>query len=48
MFLFTERPGKRAQFRFVPCCLVISLIVSIALTILANLLISPLAQWPSS
>jgi hypothetical protein len=26
MFLFTKRPGERAQVRFTPGCLVISLI----------------------
>jgi hypothetical protein len=39
MFLFTKRPGRRAQVRFLPGCLVWSIIVSIALTILLNLLI---------
>jgi hypothetical protein len=39
MFLFTKRPGRRAQVRFMPGCLVMSLILSIALTILVNLII---------
>ncbi len=39
MFLFTKWPGRRAQVRFMPGCLVISLILSIALTILVNLII---------
>jgi hypothetical protein len=39
MFLYTKRPGRRAQVRFLPGCLVWSIIVSIALTILLNLLI---------
>jgi hypothetical protein len=39
MFLFTKRPGRRAQVRFMPGCLVTSLIVSIGLTILLNVLI---------
>jgi hypothetical protein len=39
MFLFTKRPGERAQVRFMPGCLVISLILSIALTVLINLII---------
>ena len=39
MFLFTKRPGERAQVRFLPGCLVISLILSITLTILVNLII---------
>ena len=39
MFLFTKRPGERAQVRFMPGCLVTSLILSIGLTILINLII---------
>ena len=39
MFLFTKRPGERTQVRFMPGCLVISLLLSIGLTILINLLI---------
>ena len=39
MFLFTKRPGERAQVRFMPGCLVISLIISIVLTVLVNLII---------
>ena len=39
MFLFTKRPGERAQVRFMSGCLVISLILSITLTILVNLII---------
>jgi len=39
MFLFTKRPGRRAEVRFMPGCLVISLILSITLTILINLII---------
>ena len=39
MFLFTKRPGERAQVRFMPGCLVTSLILSITLTILVNLII---------
>ena len=39
MFLFTKRPGRRAQVRFMPGCLVISLLLSIGLTILLNVLI---------
>jgi hypothetical protein len=39
MFLFTERPGGRARVRFMPGCLVMSLILSIVLTILVNLII---------
>jgi hypothetical protein len=29
MFLFTKRPGERAQVRFMPGCLVFSLIIRI-------------------
>jgi hypothetical protein len=39
MFMFTKRPGERAQVRFMPGCLVISLILSITLTVLVNLII---------
>lgn len=39
MFLFTKQPGERARVRFMPGCLVISLILSITLTILVNLII---------
>ena len=39
MFLFTKRPGQRAQVRFMPGCLVTSLILSIVLTVLVNVII---------
>ena len=39
MFLFTKRPGRRTQVRFMPGCLVTSLLLSIGLTILVNVLI---------
>jgi hypothetical protein len=39
MFLFTKRSGRRAQVRFMPGCLVGSIVLSIALTILLNLAI---------
>jgi hypothetical protein len=39
MFLITKRPGRRATVRFMPGCLVASLLVSLALTLLVNLLI---------
>jgi hypothetical protein len=39
VLLFTKRPGRRAQVRFMPGCLVTSLILSIALTVLVNLII---------
>jgi hypothetical protein len=39
MFLITKRPGLRATVRFMPGGLVASLLVSLALTLLVNLLI---------
>ena len=39
MFLLTKRPGGRTQFRFMPGCLVGSLLLSIGLTVLVNVLI---------
>jgi hypothetical protein len=38
MFIF-KRPGRRTQFKFMPGCLVWSLILSVGLTILLNVLI---------
>ena len=38
MFIF-KRPGRGTQVRFMPGCLLWSLIISIALTVLINLLI---------
>ena len=34
-----KRPGRRAQFRFMPGCLIWSLLLSVALTVLVNVLI---------
>jgi hypothetical protein len=34
-----KRPGRRTQFRFMPGCLIWSLLLSIALTVLVNVLI---------
>jgi hypothetical protein len=34
-----KRPGRRTQFRFMPGCLIWSLLLSIGLTILVNVLI---------
>ena len=42
MILFTKRPGRRTQVRFMPGCLVISLLLSIGLTVLINILIRAL------
>ena len=39
MFLFTKRPGERTQFRFMPGCLVMSLLLSLTLTVVVNILI---------
>jgi hypothetical protein len=39
MFLFTKRSGRRAQVRFMPGCLLTSLLLSIGLTVLVNVLI---------
>jgi hypothetical protein len=39
VFLFTKRPGRRAQVRFMPGCLVLSLVLSIALTVVVNVII---------
>jgi hypothetical protein len=39
MFVFWKRPGERTQFRFMPGCLIFSIVASIALTIVLNLLI---------
>ena len=38
MFVF-KQPGRRAQVRFMPGCLIWSLVLSIGLTILVNVLI---------
>lgn len=39
MLLFTKRAGRRTQVRFMPGCLVISLVASLVLTLLLNLII---------
>jgi hypothetical protein len=39
MLMFTKRSGQRAQFRFMPGCLVFSLVASLVLTLLLNLII---------
>jgi hypothetical protein len=39
VFVFWKRSGERAQFRFMPGCLIWSILLSVALTILLNLLI---------
>jgi hypothetical protein len=39
MFLFTKRPGERTQVRFMPGCLAASVVISIVLTVLINVVI---------
>ena len=39
VFLFSKTPGQRARVRFMPGCLVWSLLLSIVLTIFLNVLI---------
>jgi len=39
LFLFMKRPGRRTQVRFMPGCLMFSIIASITLTILVNVII---------
>ena len=39
MLLFTKRPGRRAEVRFMPGCLVWSIVISIGLTVLLTVLI---------
>jgi hypothetical protein len=38
MFLFTKQPGRRTQVRFMPGCLVVAVVLSIALTIMVNVI----------
>lgn len=39
VFVIFKRSGERAQFRFYPGCLIWSLVISVVLTVLLNLLI---------
>ena len=39
MFMIWKRSGERTQVRFMPGCLIWSLILSVVLTILLNLMI---------
>ena len=39
MFAIWKRPGERTQVRFMPGCLLWSIVLSIVLTILVNVLI---------
>ena len=42
MFTIFKRPGQRAQFGFHPGCLIWSIVLSIVLTVLLNLIIRAL------
>jgi hypothetical protein len=42
MFVF-KRPGRRTQVRFMPGCLLWSIVISVVLTVLLNLLIRLIA-----
>jgi hypothetical protein len=39
MFVIWKRSGERTQVRFLPGCLLLSIVLSIVLTVLVNLLI---------
>ena len=39
MFSYSKRPGEKGNFRFHPGCLIWSVVLSIALTVLLNVLI---------
>jgi hypothetical protein len=39
LLFFSKRPGERTQVRFMPGCLLWSLLISVGLTILLNLAI---------
>jgi hypothetical protein len=39
MFRFTKRPGRRTEVRFMPGCLVGSILLSVGLTVLINVLL---------
>ena len=39
MFMIWKRSGERTQMRFMPGCLVWSIVLSIALTVVVNLVI---------
>jgi hypothetical protein len=39
MFMIWKRSGERTQVRFMPGCLVWSIVLSLALTVLVNVLI---------
>jgi len=39
VFRFTKRPGRRTEVRFMPGCLLSSILLSIGLTVVINVLI---------
>jgi len=39
VFSYSKRPGEKGRFGFHPGCLIISILLSLALTILVNVLI---------
>ena len=39
VFVFTKRPGRRGNVRFMPGCLVFSLVASVVLTIVLNFIV---------
>ena len=39
MFVIWKRSGERIHFRFMPGCLIWSIVLSLALTVLVNLLL---------
>jgi hypothetical protein len=39
MVFISKRPGRRTEFRFMPGCLIWSLVLSVGLTILVNVII---------
>jgi len=42
VFLFTKRPGRRTQVRFMPGCLIWSIVLSVLLTVILNLVLRAL------
>jgi hypothetical protein len=39
LLFISKRPGQRTQVRFMPGCLIWSIVISIALTVLLNLVL---------
>jgi hypothetical protein len=42
VFLFSKRPGQRTQVRFMPGCLIWSIVLSVLLTVVLNLVLRAL------